>query len=79
MKQEVQDIAVEAAKATPGLLATSLTLNNLVALATLCFIVLQMAHLVRKWVREETEWGRRIKRWATGKPAEKDTDLGTLE
>lgn len=79
MKQEVQDIAVEAAKATPGLLATSFTLNNLVALTTLCFIVLQMAYLVRKWVREETEWGRKIKRWATGRSSEKDTDLGTLE
>lgn len=80
MKQEVQDIAVEAAKATPGLLATSFTLNNLVALATLLFIILQIAYLVRKWVREETEWGRKIKRWATRKPNEdKDTDLGTLE
>ena len=31
-------------------------------------------------MREETEWGRKIKRWATRKPHEdKDTDLGTLE
>jgi hypothetical protein len=79
MKQEFQDIAVEAVKATPGLVATSLTLNNMVALATLLFVVLQIAYLVRKWVREETEWGRRIKRWATRAPHEKDTDLGSLE
>ena len=78
MKQEVQDIAVEAAKATPGVLATGFTLNNAVALATLCFIVLQIVYLIRKWVREETEWGRKISRWATRKPDEKDTDLGPL-
>ena len=80
MKQEVQDIAVEAAKATPGLLASSFTLNTAVALATLCFIVLQIVYLIRKWVREETEWGRKLKRWASKKPHDdKDTDLGTLE
>jgi hypothetical protein len=80
MKQEVQDIAVEAAKAAPGLLASSFTLNTAVALATLCFIILQIVYLIRKWVREETEWGRKLKRWATKKPHDdKDTDLGTLE
>jgi hypothetical protein len=78
MKQEVQDIAIEAAKATPGLVATSLTLNHMVALATLLFVILQIAYLVRKWVREETEWGRKLKRWASRKPEEKDTDMGSL-
>lgn len=67
MKQELQDIAVEAAKATPGIVASTFTLNTMVALATLVFIVLQIAYLIRKWVREETEWGRRLKRWADGK------------
>lgn len=67
MKQEFQDIAVEAAKATPGIVASTFTLNTMVALATLVFIVLQIAYLIRKWIREETEWGRRLKRWAEGK------------
>lgn len=67
MKQEFQDIAVEAAKATPGIVASTFTLNTMVALATLVFIVLQIAYLIRKWIREETEWGRRLKRWADGK------------
>ncbi len=67
MKQELQDIAVEAAKATPGIVASTFTLNTMVALATLVFIVLQIAYLIRKWVREETEWGRKLKRWADGK------------
>lgn len=64
MKQETQDILVEAAKATPGVLASTFTLNTAVALATLVFIILQIAYLIRKWVREETEWGRKLKRWA---------------
>lgn len=64
MKQETQDILVEAAKATPGVLASTFTLNTAVALATLVFIILQIAYLVRKWIREETEWGVRLKQWA---------------
>lgn len=71
MKQELQDIAVEAAKATPGIAASAFTLNNAVALVTLLFIVLQIAYLVRKWVREETEWGRKLKRWAEGRQTER--------
>ena len=74
MKQEVQDIAVEAVKATPGVLATTFTLNTAVAAATLVFLVLQVAYLVRKWIREETEWGRKLKRWANGQ----DTKPGGL-
>lgn len=75
MKQETQDILVEAAKATPGVVASTFTLNTAVALATLIFIVLQIAYLVRKWVREETEWGVRLKQWAK----EKFTQPGDLQ
>ena len=67
MKQETQDILIEAAKAVPGLTMTAITLNHLVAIATIFFIVLQAAYLVRKWMREETEWGVRLKRWAQEK------------
>lgn len=74
MKQETQDILVEAAKATPGVLASTFTLNTAVALATLVFIVLQIAYLVRKWIREETEWGVKLKNWAK----EKFTQPGDL-
>lgn len=63
MKQELQDIAVEAAKATPPTLLAGFTLNHAVAIMTGCYILLQIAYLVRKWVREETEWGMRLKRW----------------
>ena len=85
MKQEHYDIAVEAAKAAPGIAASGITLNHAVAFATFVFIVLQIAYLIRKWVREETEWGRKLKRWAEprrgGGPGHgpgSDTDMGPL-
>ncbi len=64
MKQETQDILIEAVKAAPAVTMSVLTLNNAVAVVTIVFIVLQCAYLVRKWMREETEWGVRLKRWA---------------
>lgn len=67
MKQETQDILVEVAKAAPAISMTAITLNHLVAVATILFIVLQAAYLIRKWMREETEWGQRLKRWASNK------------
>lgn len=75
MKQETQDILYEVAKATPAISMTAITLNQVVAIVTILFIVLQAAYLIRKWMREETEWGRRLKRWA----AEKFTQPGDLE
>lgn len=67
MKQETQDILSEAAKAAPGITMTAITLNGAVAVVTIIFIVLQVAYLVRKWIREETEWGYRLKRWGQDK------------
>lgn len=66
VKKEVQDIAIGVAQAAPGILASAFTLSNIVAFFTLIFVILQIAYLVRKWWREETEWGRRLKRWAAG-------------
>lgn len=67
MKQEVHDIVVESARATLPILASGFTLNTAVAVATLAFIILQIAYLVRKWIREESEWGIRLKRWTKDK------------
>ena len=67
MKQETQDILLEAVKAAPAVTMTALTMNDIVAFVTIIFIVLQVAYLVRKWMREETEWGIRLKRWAKDK------------
>jgi flagellar biogenesis protein FliO len=74
MKQETQDIIIEAVKAAPAVTMTALTMNDIVAFVTIIFIVLQVAYLVRKWMREETEWGIRLKRWAK----EKFTEPGDL-
>lgn len=65
MTPEKHDIAVESVKAAPavaGAVAASLTLNEWVAVATGIYIVVQIAYLIRKWWREETEWGSKIKR-----------------
>lgn len=53
-----QDVAAEAAKATPPIVISGwawfhgLTLNQAVALATLAYIALQAAYLIWKWWRE---------------------------
>lgn len=75
MKQETQDIIIEAVKAAPAVTMTAITMNDVVAFVTIIFIVLQVAYLVRKWMREETEWGIRLKRWAQ----EKFTQPGDLK
>ena len=77
MKPETQDSVVEAVKVAPGLAMTGITLDKMGAAATLCCLILQVLYLLRKGWREETEWGRRLKRW-TGRgglitqPAELD-------
>ncbi|MGB3069285.1 MAG: hypothetical protein WBC18_12090 [Ottowia sp.] len=79
MKQEVQDIAVEALKASPGIAMTGFTLDKAVALATLIFVLIQVAYLIRKWWREETEWGRKLKRWAERQGITKPAELERVE
>lgn len=75
MKQELHDIAVQVVKASPGIALTGITLNQIVAVVTILYILLQAAYLIRKWIREETEWGRKLKRWASGK----NTQPGDLQ
>ncbi len=74
VKQEFKDIAVQAAVATPTslwALITSLTLAQWIALI---MGALQAAYLVRKWWREETEWGLQMRRVAgLLKPGKKDS------
>lgn len=52
--------AIEAVKAAPavvGATASSLTLNEWVAIATGIYIAIQAAYLLRKWWREERAKG----------------------
>lgn len=65
MKQETHDIAVEAIKGTPavvGAIASAVTLNHLLMLTTLLYVVVQVAYLLRKWWREERDREREIAR-----------------
>lgn len=46
----------EALKATPPVAVAALTLNEWVAVATVVYIIVQAAYLLRKWWREEKGW-----------------------
>lgn len=71
MKQEIRDIAWQLVTGTAPAAGISWwsQIHWTSVLAGL-FLVLQICYLIRKWVREETEWGRRIKRWGNGEPTE---------
>lgn len=68
MKQEIKDIAVELAVRTApaGGIAWWASVNWTTAIAVTLGL-LQIVYLIRKWWREETEWGVKLKRWAEGK------------
>lgn len=75
MKQEIKDIATELATRTApagGLTIVSAswwTSVNWSAVLSGVLVVLQVAYLVRKWWREETDWGVKLKRRLGRKPA----------
>lgn len=67
MKQELKDIAVElAVRTAPAGGIAWYSQISWTGILTGILVVLQIAYLVRKWWREETEWGQRLKRWAKG-------------
>jgi len=67
MKQELKDIAVElAVRTAPAGGIAWYSQISWTAFFTGVLVVLQIAYLVRKWWREESEWGVRIKRWTQG-------------
>jgi hypothetical protein len=41
-------------------------------------VLLQILYLLRKWWREETEWGLRIRGWAERKGFTKPADLDDI-
>lgn len=68
MKQEVKDIVVQAAVQAPTAgwaLITKVTLAEWLAIG---MFAVQVAYLMRKWWREETEWGLKLKRLLGSKP-----------
>lgn len=67
MKQELKDIAVElAVRTAPAGGVAWYTQISWTAFLTGVLVCLQICYLLRKWWREETEWGQRLKRWAKG-------------
>lgn len=59
---EKNDVLIAAAKTLPGIVMWGLTLNELIGYATLAFIIVQMAYLMRKWWREESALLRKFKK-----------------
>jgi uncharacterized protein HemY len=67
MKQEVKDIAFNLVYQAPASVMAWWQQISLTTVIAVVLGVLQIAYLIRKWVREETEWGQKLKRWADGK------------
>ena len=66
MKQEMKDIAFNVVYQTPASLVARWQQLSLTTALAVLLGVLQVAYLLRKWWREETEWGLRLKRRAKG-------------
>lgn len=65
MKQEVKDIGVElVTKTTPAGALAWWSSVSVTAVLTGLLVALQILYLLRKWWREETEWGLRLRGWA---------------
>lgn len=64
MKQEIKDLAVQAVVSTPTSTYAILTRISIAEWIAIAMFILQAMYLLRKWWREETEWGMRLKRWA---------------
>ena len=81
MKQELRDIAVEIATKTAPAGGMSIwsahfwASVNWTAVGTGVLVLLQIVYLIRKWWREETEWGLKLRRWAERHHITRPVDL----
>lgn len=64
MKQEVKDIAVQTAVSAPTSVYAVFSGLTVAEWVAILLGLLQAVYLVRKWWREETEWGVKLKQWA---------------
>ena len=58
MQSEKHDLVIEALKGSPavaGAIASAMTMNEMVMLGTVIYIVIQAMYLIRKWWREEID------------------------
>lgn len=76
MKQEFKDVAMQLAASSPTSLYAVFSRLTVAEWIAIILGILQALYLVRKWWREETEAGLKMKRWAEkrgfSKPAELD-------
>lgn len=75
VKQEVRDIAVQAALSTPTTVYALIAKITVAEWVAICLGLLQALFLIRRWWREETEWGLRMKRLVGVIPKTKPADL----
>ena len=59
----LKESVMEAAKGTPAVAAAAYTREELIAIATAVYLLLQIAYLVRKWWREERAWTMKLRRF----------------
>lgn len=52
-----RDVGNEMAKAAPPITLAAMTLNEWLVIASLAYVALQAAYLLRKWFREEQRRG----------------------
>lgn len=67
MKQEIKDIALQAAASSPTSLYAFFSKVTLAEWIAIALGVLQALYLLRKWWREESEWGLKLRAWARGR------------
>ena len=77
MKQEIKDIALQAAASSPTSLYAIFSKVTLAEWIAIALGVLQALYLLRKWWREESEWGLKLRAWARRQPAA--TELAVLD
>lgn len=76
MKQELKDAAVELVKSSPAVGASWYANLSLTTVLTIILISLQILYLLRKWWREETPVGQRMRGWADKTGFTRPADLG---
>lgn len=62
MKTEIKDIAFNIVYQAPASLVAWWQQASVTTIIAVFLGILQVAYLVRKWIREETEWGLKLKR-----------------
>lgn len=84
MKQELKDIGIELAMRTApagGVSWWAYVRSNVsvTAVLTCALLLLQIVYLLRKWWRDETEWGLKLRAWAEKHHLTKPTPLSGPE